>query len=725
MPLSQHEIEYIRKALGREPTRAEWLVFEAEWSEHCSYKSSKRWLRILPSEGPHVVIGPGLDAPLIKVKGVYISFKIESHNHPSAVDPYNGAATGVGGIVRDILTTGLRPIALLDNLYFGLPSDRHVLWIVRNVVRGISDYGNRIGVPVVAGETWFDESFSRNPIVLATCVGVGREGQVVVGRAGPGDLILLIGNDTGRDGLLGSSFASKALGEKSEEDIAAIQVGNPLLERLLIDVVAELARRGLVKAIKDVGGGGLATALSELAARFGLGVRAYLDRIRLRDELEPEEILVSESQERMVVVVDPSRLKEVIGVLDEYDVGYDVFAELTDTGKFEAYYKGVKIVDLPISLIVGTPHAERTVERPKWIEDLWGLPDLSGVGFADAFETVLSSPNIASKEPIYSTYDYEVGIRTVIKPGRASAAVLRILEEDGGDGRLGIAIKGDANPRHTFLDPFIGASNSFTNAYRNVIAVGARPIAAVDAINVGNPEKPHVYWYFVEIVKGLAYTAKTLGIPIVGGNVSFYNEDEATGREIKPVVTVVVLGYLDDVSRAIEGGLKGDGYLVVIGETYAELGGSELVWRLLGETRGRPPKPRLEEEVKHANAVLRLAEMGLISACMDVGIGGLAITLAKMALIGGVGLKADLSKTPRVGAEDPLTTAFSESNARYIIETHDVEGVSRVLDEMGIPHAVIGRSGGNEVQFKWGSRVIYKADLERLMMLYKSLKGIP
>ncbi|MFP3315344.1 MAG: phosphoribosylformylglycinamidine synthase subunit PurL [Caldivirga sp.] len=720
--LKSHEIKAIRESLGREPNEVELLIFEAEWSEHCSYKSSRRWLRELPSESIHVVRGPGLDAPLIKVGKVFISFKIESHNHPSAIDPYDGAATGVGGIVRDILTTGLRPIALLNNLHFGDPGDSHSLWIARGVVKGISDYGNRIGVPVVGGEVWFDESFARNPIVLITCLGVGVEGQVVWGKADLGDVVMVIGNDTGKDGMLGSSFASKTLG--GSDEISAVQVGNPLLEKLLIDVITELAQRRLIKAIKDVGGGGLATALSELASQFNLGIRVYLDRIRLRDELSPGEILVSESQERMVVVVDPGRLREVESLLGSYGVDYDVIGELTEGGRFEVYYRGELVADLPVKLITGAPEANHELSEPAWLRGLWELPQLTPIPFRDALIKVLSSPNVASKEPIYTLYDHEVGVRTVIKPGQAGAAVLRVLEEDGGNGKLGLAIKADANPRYSFLDPYIGAANSLAKAYRNVVAVGGRPIAAVDSINVGNPELPDRYWYFVMSVKGLSWIAKSLGVPIVGGKVSFYNEDSTANTVIKPVVTVAMLGVLDDIDRSISGGLKGNGSLIVIGLTDNELGGSEYLHRVHGMVRGLPPRPKPEEELRNAEVVLRLIERGLVNSCMDIGLGGLAITLLKMSATGGVGFNVDLAKTPTNGTMDPVVVAFSETNARYVIETHHAGEVMSILREVGVPHAVIGVSGGDSARFLWMDDELASLRVSEVMGYYSSLWGV-
>ncbi len=724
MPLSDGERNIIRKSLGREPTQAEWLVFDAEWSEHCSYKSSRRFLKLLPSEAPHVLRGPGLDAPLIRIGSLVVSFKIESHNHPSAVDPYDGAATGVGGIVRDILTTGLRPIALMDNLHFGPLDDPHARWLMRNIIRGISDYGNRIGVPVVAGEVWFDESFTTNPIVLVTCIGVGRLENAVMGEASPGDLVLVMGNDVGRDGMLGSSFASKVL-DKSRDEIGAVQVGNPLLEKLLIDAIIKLRDGGLVRAIKDVGGGGLATALSELADQFGLGIEIHLDRIRTREDMAPEEVLVSESQERMVIVISRDKLKEVEEVLGRYGVGYDVIGTLTSNGKFVAYYGSEVVIDLPIKFITHAPETNYEFREPQHLNGLRVIPELPEVPLNEALLKVLRSPNIASKEHVFSLYDYEVGVRTVVKPGRAGAAVLRLLDTDGGDGKLGIAIKADANPRYSFLDPFIGAANSLAKAYRNVVAVGAEPLAVVDSINVGNPEKPDRYWYFVNSVLGLAWVARELNIPIVGGKVSFYNED-SKGNVIKPVVSVAVLGRVDDVDKAVDGGLIGGGSLIVIGGTAMDIGGSEYLYAVYGIVRGVPPRPRPRDEVRNSRAVLRLIREGLVRASMDVGGGGLLTTLSKMALINGVGFDVDLSRVPIENCcLDPSMVAFSETNARYVVEVNenDLGRVMVILQGLNVPFSVIGESGGDDVIVRWGSRELMALGLDDLASAYYSQWG--
>ncbi|MGC9136385.1 phosphoribosylformylglycinamidine synthase subunit PurL [Caldivirga sp.] len=722
MGLTSDEVKAIINALGRNPTKAEWLVFEAEWSEHCSYKSSKAWIRQLPSKSPLVVRGPGLDAPIIRVNNVAITFKIESHNHPSAVDPYDGAATGVGGIVRDILTTGLRPIALLDNLHLGDLNNQRSLWLSRNIVKGISDYGNRIGVPVVGGETWFDESFNNNPIVLVTCVGVGDFNRVVWGEGKVGDLVLVIGNDTGRDGMLGSSFASRELG--NNDDVGSVQVGNPLLEKLLIDALIELNEKGLVKAIKDVGGGGLATALSELAHQLGLGIEVDLTNIRLRDELEPEEILISESQERMVIVVDPNMLSEVEAVLRKFELGFDLVGRLTGDGRFTAYYRGVRLIDLPLNLITSPPEPIRNYTEPDYLMKLSKIPPLPNVKFNEALVKVVSSPNIASKEVIYTQYDHEVGVRTVIKPGRAGATVLRLLEDDGGGGKLGIAIKADSNPRYSYLNPFTGAANSLAKAYRNVASVGAKPIAAVDSINVGNPEKPDRYWYFVKSVEGLTWMGNSLGIPFVGGKVSFYNEDSVTGASIKPVVAVAVLGIISDYTKVVEGGLTG-GWLVVIGETEPELGGSEFLHVVHGLVAGDPPKPKPLDEKKRAGLIMRLINDGLTRSVMDVGVGGLAVTLIKMAVMGNVGFTVDLSKAPLTqGLSDPVTVAFSETNARYVIETSNLREAVGIISASGVPYGVLGESRGRMVQFKLGSLELASISVDDLININNSLRGV-
>jgi phosphoribosylformylglycinamidine synthase len=706
VPLTPEEVEEIRGILGREPTPEELAMFEAQWSEHCSYKSSRLLLKLLPASGSRVIVGPGRDAPAVEVfPGVVVVFKIESHNHPSAVDPYNGAATGIGGIVRDILTLGARPIALLDLLYLGEPSDPHASWIARGVVKGISDYGNRIGVPTVAGDTWFDRSFNRQPLVNVACVGLARVEELVGERPRPGDLIVIVGNPTGRDGLLGSSFASRPLGEDVDRDIGAVQVADPLTEKLLIDSLAELVRRRLVRYIKDLGGGGLTTAVSEVAAEFDLGAELDLDRLHLRAELTPLEILVSESQERMMVVVEPGRLREVEGVLEKYDLQYSVVGVFTDSGRIVARFRGRVVADVP-SRELARPRGIRRGSRPP-AEALVGLTpvvDLPEVSLPDAILRVLSSPNVSSKRWIYEQYDHEVGARTVVKPGYADAAVLKL---DAGD-RRGIAVKGDANPRYTYLDPFNGAANSVAECFRNLVAVGASPVAIVDELNAGNPEKPEQFWYFEMMLKGLAWMAGELGLPVVGGKVSFYNEDHL-GRQVKPTTTIVGVGVLEDVSRVTTADFKEVGSaVVVVGTTFPELGGSEYLYRVHGLELGEIPRPRPASELRNSSLVLELARRGLALAVHDVGLGGLGAALAEMSILGGVGVEVDLERVPCRGCLRVDEVVFSETQARYVIEVgaEGVEEVLRLARQVGVEVSVIGRTVASGVyRLRFGSTV--------------------
>jgi phosphoribosylformylglycinamidine synthase len=706
VPLTPEEVEEIRRILGREPTPEELAMFEAQWSEHCSYKSSRLLLKLLPTSGSRVIVGPGRDAPAVEVfPGVAVVFKIESHNHPSAVDPYNGAATGIGGIVRDILTLGARPIALLDLLYLGEPSDPHASWIARGVVKGISDYGNRIGVPTVAGDTWFDRSFNRQPLVNVACVGLARVEELVAERPRPGDLIVIVGNPTGRDGLLGSSFASKPLGEDVDRDIGAVQVADPLTEKLLIDSLAELVRRRLVRYIKDLGGGGLTTAVSEVAAEFNLGAELDLGRLHLRAELTPLEILVSESQERMMVVVEPGRLREVEGVLEKYDLQYSVVGVFTDSGRIVARFRGCVVADVP-SRELARPRSIRRESKPP-AEALIGLTpvvDLPEVSLPDAILGVLSSPNVSSKRWIYEQYDHEVGARTVVKPGYADAAVLKL---DAGD-RRGIAVKGDANPRYTYLDPFNGAANSVAECFRNLVAVGASPVAIVDELNAGNPEKPEQFWYFEMMLKGLAWMAGELGLPVVGGKVSFYNEDHL-GRQVKPTTTIVGVGVLEDVSRVTTADFKEVGSaVVVVGTTFPELGGSEYLYRVHGLELGEIPRPRPASELRNSSLVLELVRRGLALAVHDIGLGGLGAALAEMSVLGGVGVEVDLERVPCRGCLRVDEVVFSETQARYVIEirAEGVEEVLRLARQVGVEVSVIGRTVASGVyRLRFGSTV--------------------
>jgi len=697
MPLSSEEIETIKKILGRDPRPEELAMFEAQWSEHCSYKSSRKLLKLLPTKKNYVILGPGRDAPAVEVfPGISVVFKIESHNHPSAVDPYNGAATGIGGIIRDILTLGAKPIALLDLLYLGNPSNPHANWLIRGIVKGISDYGNRIGVPTVAGDTWFDDAFNKQPLVNVACVGIASNNKLVLEGPRHGDVIVIIGNATGRDGILGSSFASKPLSEDTDKEIGAVQVGDPLTEKVLIDVLQELTSKSLVRYIKDLGGGGLTTAISESAADYGLGATIYLDKLHLRERLTPLEMLISESQERMLLAVDPKKLSEVIDVLNKYDLAYSVIGYFDDTGKIRVYYKGRLVADVPAKELA-RPKALRRDSRPpqEALKGLTPITKLPEVNIEDAIVKLTSSPNIASKRWIYEQYDHEVGIRTIIKPGHGDAAVLRIL--DGS--RRGIAVKGDANPRYTSLDPFNGAANSVAECFRNLVSVNSTPLAIVDELNAGNPEKPEQFWYFEEMVKGIAWMSSELGLPVVGGKVSFYNEDER-GRQIKPTATIVGIGRVDDVVKSTGLALNEDGnYVAIVGVTYPELGGSEYLYRIHGLELGEIPKPRPASELRHAEFIRHLVNNGIAISVHDISTGGLVIAAIEMAIAGGLGIDLHVDRIPVRGTERIDEVLFSETQARYLVEVkaNKVREFEEALKRYGIEGSIIGRVLSKEV----------------------------
>jgi len=720
MPLTREEIEEIRGILGREPTVEELAMFEAQWSEHCSYKSSRLLLKLLPTTGKHVLIGPGRDAPAVELfPDVAVVFKIESHNHPSAIDPYDGAATGIGGIVRDILTLGAKPIALLDLLYMGDPGDPHANWLIRGIVKGISDYGNRIGVPTVAGDTWFDASFNKQPLVNVVCVGIVPVGRIVTNDPKPGDYVVIIGNATGRDGLLGSSFASKPL--TGEDEIAAVQVGDPLTEKLLIDVVQVLTEGNLVNYIKDLGGGGLTTAICETAADYNLGAEIHIDKLHTRQELTPLELLVSESQERMLLAVDPEKLGRVVDLLNRFELSYSIIGRFDSSGRIRIYYRDRLVADVPTKELA-KPRAIRRLSKTP-LEALKGSTPVIDIPLPEdigkCILLLLSSPNIASKRWIYEQYDHEVGARTVIKPGYGDAAVLRLL--DGS--KRGLAVKGDANPRYTYLDPFSGAANSVAECFRNLVSVGSKPIAVVDELNAGNPEKPEHFWYFEEMLKGIAWIVEELGLPIVGGKVSFYNED-AQGRQIKPTTTIVGIGRIDNIELAKTLDLKAvNSVIAVIGTTFPEIGGSEYLYRIHGLEFGEIPRPRPVSELRNADFILKAIEERLVLSVHDIGLGGLATAVLEMAIAGGIGVDIDVSKVLCRGCYRVDEVLFSETQARYAVEV-DGSKIQRppiLAEQLNVPVSIIGRStNSRRCAIRFGDRILLEEDIDFLKDIYEN-----
>ncbi|WP_175060161.1 phosphoribosylformylglycinamidine synthase subunit PurL [Thermococcus sp. 2319x1] len=703
-----HEEKFIRERLGREPNELERAMLEVMWSEHVSYKSSRPFLKLLPTENEHVVLGPGEDAGIVRFDNeTWIVVGIESHNHPSAVEPYGGAATGVGGIVRDVLCMGARPIALLDSIRFGPLEKERNRYLFEYVVKGIADYGNRIGVPTVGGETEFDESLNNYTLVNVACIGLMRPEHLVHSYVEESGLLLvLVGNKTGRDGIHGVTFASEELSENAEEeDRSAVQIPDPFTEKLLIEATLEAVYTGKVRALKDLGGGGLTCASSEMAGKKGFGAIIYADRVPQREpNMNPIEVMISESQERMLFAVRKEDLEEITKIFEKYELEWAVVGEIIEEPRYVVYWNEEKVADLPINLLTEVPTIEWEA-KPYNVEREIETPE---IGLEEAFFKVLSSPNIVSKEWIWQQYDHEVQGRTVVKPGK-DAAVLKINE------KYGLAFVSDGNPSHSYLNPYHGAMGAVAEVVRNLASVGARPLALVDNLNFASPERPEVYWSFIETIKGLADAARAFGLAYVSGNVSFYNE--VGSKSIKPTPVVAGLGKvrLENITTM---DFKDEGDLIaVVGVTKKELGGSEL-YRVLNINGGLAPRVELEREKRNVEGILKAIELGVVKAVHDVSKGGIAIALAEMALSGNIGFEVDIGKVPAEEKLNPIEVMFSESHGRFIIsfEEKNLEKVKALFDEF----AVIGRAGGKRLVFRCGEEHV-SIDLEKVRGLYNSL----
>ncbi|WP_258083223.1 phosphoribosylformylglycinamidine synthase subunit PurL [Thermococcus thermotolerans] len=702
-----HEEKLIRERLKREPSELEWAMLEVMWSEHASYKSSRLWLKLLPTENEHVILGPGEDAGIVRFdENTWIVVGIESHNHPSAVEPYGGAATGVGGIVRDILCMGARPIALLDPIRFGPLERERNRYLFEYVVKGIADYGNRIGVPTVGGETEFDESLDNYTLVNVACIGIMKPEHLVHSYVTePGLKLILVGNRTGRDGIHGVTFASEELGENAEEeDRSAVQIPDPFTEKLLIEATLEAVYTGKVRALKDLGGGGLTCAASEMAGKKDFGAVIYADRVPLREPgMSPTEVMISESQERMLFAVSEADVDVLGKIFEKYGLEWTVVGEVIEEPRFVIHWNGEKVADLPVELLADVPTMEWE-QRPYSAERSVETPDVS---FGEAFDLVWGSPNIVSKRWIWEQYDHEVQGRTVLKPGRDSA-VLKLNDE------YGLAFTADGNPSHSHLNPYHGAMGAVAEVVRNLVSVGAEPLALVDNLNFASPERPEVYWSFTETVRGLADAAKAFGLAYVSGNVSFYNE--VAGKPIKPTPVVAGLGKVK-LEEIPEMGLDNGLLIGVVGVTKAELGGSELFSRL-GVEGGLAPRVNLDEEKVNSEGILKAIRKGLVRAVHDVSRGGLAVALVEMAIPGKVGFTVDLSRVP-AETLNPVEVAFSESHGRYIVAFPEEN-----LDELKalFKHfAVIGEAKGSDVIFNWSGKELLRRLVSELRAVHESL----
>ena len=689
--LTDDEYEAIRARLGRDPSYTELAMFSVMWSEHCSYKSSRVHLRKMPTEAPHVVLGPGEGAGIVEVApGTLVAWKIESHNHPSFVEPFNGAATGVGGIVRDILSMGARPIALMDPLRFGPPTDPKNAYLVDGVVHGISSYGNSIGVPTVGGETIFEDCYAENPLVNVACLGF-VEGPLMVGRAeGVGNKVILIGSSTGRDGIGGASvLASAEFDEAAGDKRPSVQVGDPFTEKLLIEATLELIRSGLVVGVQDLGAGGISCPTAEMASKAGTGLRVDIDHVHRREPgMEPFEVMISESQERMMVVVTPDKVDAVLAVAAKWHLDANLIGDVTDTRNLEVSSEGTLVADVPaVALADEAPAYERPFREPSWIAEVRDAPvgDEAPGDLQTALLAVLGSPNVASKKWIWEQYDHMIFLGTLEGPG-GDAAVIRLPDREHA-----VAISVDGPARYCYLDPYEGARLAVAEAARNVAAVGARPLAITNCLNFGNPEKPGVMWQFAEATRGIADACAALGTPVTGGNVSFYNE--TSGRAIYPTPVIGMLGALDALDDAVGMGFADDGdTIVLLGATDpSDMGGSEFAKVIHGRVGGRPPRLDLEAEKRLHSLLHRAARSGLLASAHDLSKGGVAIALCESALRGGRGFEVEVAGDHRA--------LFAESPSRAVVSCapDSLRALRGIADELNVPFAEIGTVGGTSV----------------------------
>lgn len=713
--LTENEKKNLRKRLGREPNDLEWAMVDAQWSEHCSYKSSKPILKQLPTESKHVLLGPGYDAGVIDVgDGYVVTLHIESHNHPAAIDPYGGSATGIGGVVRDILSLGTRPIALLDSLHFGdIKNNFNSRWLFKNVVKGIADYGNCIGVPTVGGEVEFDKSFEKNILVDVVCVGLGKKENLVLGEAKyPGDTVVLMGGSTGRDGIHGVTFASKVLNDESESERSAVQIPNPFIKKLIIEATLEAVKTGFVRGLKDLGGGGLTCGISEVAEKGNNGMEIDFSKIPLREkDMTPTEALISESQERMLFVIEKDHEKEVLNIFEKYEIQYSTIGIVTDNNKILIKNNELELANLPVEIIVNAPIIKRSSNIPEYIEKLKKInPPHEPQNYKEIILKLISSPTISSKKWVYEQYDHEVGIRTVMKPGQSGAAVLRL------DNNKLLAVKVDGNPKHCYLDPFNGAAGGLAEACRNIVSVGGKPMAMVNHCQFGDPGNSEVFWTFSESVRGMSKFCKELNVPCVGGKVSFYNEDVGTGVAIKPSPIVSVIGLIEESNYIPKMGVKKEGDIIVsLGITKPEMGGSEYYEYIHNITGGIVPKIDFNAESNVQKLVLELIKKDFVSSITDCSEGGLSIALLEMSILGGLGFEVDLnnviSECKRV--DDIL---FSESHSRFIMSTGK-QHVNKIVDlasKYNVPCNIIGKVKTNDVSIRIGKKEVCSIPLENV-----------
>ena len=713
--LTAEEYERILTILGREPNLVELGVFSAMWSEHCSYKSSRVHLKNFPTTGPKVIQGPGENAGIVDIGGgLAVAFKMESHNHPSFIEPYQGAATGVGGILRDIFTMGARPIASLDSLRFGdlaAPRMRH---LVDGVVRGIAGYGNCIGIPTVGGETTFHSAYNGNILVNVMNLGIVRTDRIFRGRAeGAANPVVYVGSKTGRDGIHGATMASEEFaGDQTRQKRPNVQVGDPFTEKLLMEACLELFETDAIVGIQDMGAAGLTSSSFEMAGRAGSGVELDLSKVPIREEgMTPYEIMLSESQERMLLVCRRERLEDVLAVFRKWELEGVEIGRVTDSGRVVLFFEGRIVADLPAApLSEAAPLYRRPIVPPEPAPArVWpGEPEPAD--YAECLRRLLASPNLAEKSWIWTQYDHMVGTNTVERPG-GDAAIVRVKGTT-----KALAAKSDVNPFFCALDPYRGAAIAVAEAARSLACVGARAIGVTDCLNFGNPEKPEVMGQFEAAVRGISDACRALDVPVVSGNVSFYNETD--GRAIPPTPTIGMVGLLEDVARrvTVSFGQPGD-VIALLGETRDELGGSEFLRTVLGIDEGPCPAVDLAAERRLVDLLVALATHRKLASAHDVADGGLAVALAECAMKAGLGAEIRLESDLR-----PSALLFGETTGRAVVTflPRNEAAVRSAAAQAGVPFAILGRVGASRVTIRVGDRVLIDEEVASLRELWST-----
>ncbi|NHN29775.1 phosphoribosylformylglycinamidine synthase subunit PurL [Paenibacillus agricola] len=716
MGVTDAEYDLVCGFLGRQPNYVEIGVFSVMWSEHCSYKNSKPILRKFPVTGPRVLMGPGEGAGIVDIgDNQAVVFKIESHNHPSAIEPFQGAATGVGGIIRDIFSMGARPVAILNSLRFGNLNNDRVKYLFEHVVSGIAGYGNCIGIPTVGGEIMFDESYEGNPLVNAMCVGLIDHDMIQKGVAkGVGNPVFYVGPATGRDGIHGATFASEELTAESEAKRPAVQVGDPFMEKLVLEACLDLINSGIVLGIQDMGAAGLTCSSAEMASKAGNGMELYLDEVPQREDgMTPYEMMLSESQERMLFVVEPKDEAQAIAIFERWGLHCAKVGKVTNDGALKLFHKGEMVADMPVTALVDEcPVYNKPSQVPAYYlanaeVDTNRYAEVTDLN--DALKQILASPTVASKEWVYNQYDYMVRTSTAVQPG-SDAAVITIQGT-----RKALSMSTDCNGRFVYLDPEVGGMIAVAEAARNNVCSGGEPLAITDNLNFGSPEKPEIFWQLEKAADGISDACRRLETPVIGGNVSLFNEN-AKGA-IYPTPVIGMVGLVHDIDHITTQGFKNEGDIILLlGDTKAELGGSEFQYVLHGVTEGRPPQIDLDVEKTLLSTVLGAIQKGYVASAHDLSDGGLAVALAESCISGRLGAKVDFSTELRNDI-----ALFSESQSRILLSAapDQAEALKQWITEQGVPYQQLGQVQGTELQIDINAKPVVQSPVVQLEKVWK------